>query len=476
MANLVERIAAHPGGATAVVAADATVTYGQLIDRAAERQRSMDEQGIRRGDRVAIVAAPTADFVATYLAVLASGATAVPLNPGSPAAELDRQLAVVEPALVLESGESVDPGEAPSGGGGSSSLRIAPVDPTDAAVLMFTSGTAGPPLAATLTHANLVANIDQLGQLPGWQLQASDVVYGGLPLFHVFGLNAVLGLALVNGVAVVLDPRFHAGPSLALLAEHAVTVVAAVPSMWQSWLVESAAGTETRGAWERVRIAVSGAAPLPEAVAVEVRRRFGVRLDQGYGLTETAPVVTTSIGRPAKPGSIGRPLPGVEIRLVDADGADAFVGDEGEILVRGPNVFAGYWHDEGATAAVFTTDGWLRTGDMAVADDDGDLFLVGRLKELVIVSGFNVYPAEVEAVLASHPGVEDVAVIGIADDHTGEAVKALVVPVAGVELDIDDLRAFAGARLARYKCPASVVLVPELPRGATGKVVRRALR
>jgi long-chain acyl-CoA synthetase len=195
---------------------------------------------------------------------------------------------------------------------------------------------------------------------------------------------------------------------------------------------------------------------------------------EGYGLTEASPVVATAAGDVGKPGSVGLPLPGVEVRIVDADGQDALVGDPGEIWVRGPNVFAGYWEDDEATAAALTPDGWLRTGDVAVVDDDGEIFIVDRAKDLIIVSGFNVFPAEVEEVLVEHPGVEAAAVVGVPHPYTGEAVKAYVV-ASRDSVEEDELIAFCAEHLARYKCPDKVTFVDELPRGLAGKVLKRSL-
>jgi long-chain acyl-CoA synthetase len=230
-------------------------------------------------------------------------------------------------------------------------------------------------------------------------------------------------------------------------------------------------------AFEGVRLAGSGGAPLPPDVAAAFESRFGLPVWQGYGLTEASPTVTSSlIGGVPKPGSIGVPLPGVDVRLVDVDGEDALAGDPGEIWVRGPNVFAGYWNDSEATDAVITPDGWLRTGDIAVADDDGYLFIVDRAKDLIIVSGFNVFPAEVEEVLLEHPHVAEAAVVGVEHPYSGEAVKAYVVAVPGAGVEEDELIEFAADRLARYKCPTTVTFVDQLPLGLVGKVLRRALR
>jgi long-chain acyl-CoA synthetase len=305
---------------------------------------------------------------------------------------------------------------------------------------------------------------------PGHAVRSDDVLLGVLPMFHIFGLNVLLGLAMKAGASIVLVERFDPASALDTIRDRGVTIVAGAPAMYAAWAALPNADPD---AFRTVRVAASGAAPLPADVTHGFEARFGVTILEGYGLTEAAPTVTSSIGRPPRPGSIGVPLPGIEVRLVD-DGHDAFEGDAGEVWVRGPNVFAGYWNDSETTAQVLTDDGWLRTGDVATVDDDGYLYLVDRAKDLVIVSGFNVYPAEVEGVLASHPRVREVAVAGVAHPHTGETVKAYVVS-DGAAVDEDDLIEFCAARLARYKCPTKITFVPELPKGLAGKLLRRAL-
>ena len=224
-----------------------------------------------------------------------------------------------------------------------------------------------------------------------------------------------------------------------------------------------------------MKLALSGAAKLPVPVSERILDRFGIAIAEGYGLTEASPIVTSSAGLPPLFGSVGRVLSGIELRIVDDDGEDALVGDSGEIWVRGANVFAGYLDDPEATERVLTDDGWLRTGDIATVDDRGNLFLVDRAKDLIIVSGFNVYPAEVEDVLAAHPAVAEVGVVGVPHPHTGEAVKAFVVLTPGASIDEGALIEHTRDHLARYKCPSKVMFVDELPRNANGKLVRRDL-
>ena len=336
-------------------------------------------------------------------------------------------------------------------------------------MLMYTSGTSGRPRGAMLTHRALLANLEQCAAIRPPVVSPGDVLLLAIPMFHVYGLNPAFGMLARAGATGVMVERFDPAGSLELMARHRVTNVPGVPEMYRRWADEPglAAG------FASVRLALSGAAPLP----AETLRRFaasGITVWEGYGLTEAAPVVTsTLVGREAKPGSVGRPLRGVELLLrtevdpEDGGGAE----DPGEILVRGPNLFSGYW-PSGADGP--GEDGWWATGDVAYVDDDGDLHLVDRRKELIIVNGFNVYPAEVEAVLAAHPQVAEAAVLGRTEPSGDEAVLAYVVtrgPVTEAEL-----LAHAARSLARFKLPASVTFVDELPHSATGKVSKAALR
>lgn len=454
---------------------------GELAAAAARHAGALVAAGVGAGDRVVIGAPNDHRFVVGYLAVLWCGAVAVPVNPRAPEAELAREaevvapaaaIAVDAPALAALAGRLGRPLVDPSGDG----LAIDPVDraPDDPATLLFTAGTGGPPKAAVLTHGSLLANIDQLLAAPGVSIGPGDVGFGVLPFFHVFGLNVGLGAALAAGAALVEVPEFDPAGSLELARRHGVTVIAAVPAVYDAWCSVAAEGSD---ALATVRVAVSGGATLPPPLAARVQERFGFRLHEGYGLTEASPVVSTTLGvDDPVPLSVGTPLPGVEVRLVDHDGDDVVDGDPGEVWVRGANVFAGYWHDDAATARVLTSDGWLRTGDIGVALDDGTFQLVDRAKDLVIVSGFNVYPAEVEDVLRENAAVSEVAVAGVPDAHTGEAVVAWIVPRPGAVPDTRELDALATRQLSRYKRPTRYEIVEELPRTFIGKLQRRALR
>jgi long-chain acyl-CoA synthetase len=495
--NLASAIDAHRADRPALVSQGETTTYGELRSRVAAVRGALAARGVAPGDRVAIVAANNPFFVAAYLGVLGVGGVAVPLNPLSPPPELGREVAIVGArlALVDDTGGSAFGREAAIGPADLEVVAIGDLvggDPApmvdraddDLAVLLFTSGTVGLPLAAMLTHGNLRANIAQIRATTAsgdvdpaaGPATGDDVALGVIPLCHIFGLNAVLGLALTVGATVVLVERFDPPAALALLAEHGITVVSGVPTLWQEWADLPPADVGGANPMASVRLGVSGAAALDPQLRRAIAARYGVVLAEGYGLTEASPVVTSGVGRHAPDGSIGVPLPGVLVRLIDRSGEDALVGDPGEVWVQGPNVFAGYWDDPEATRAALTEDGWLRTGDLAVVDDDGFLWLVDRAKDLIIVSGFNVVPAEVEAVLMDHPAVAEAAVVSVPDPRSGEAVKAYVVPAPDADIDEAVIVEHAARYLARYKCPSIVTIVEELPHGLTGKLLRRQLR
>ena len=493
--NLAHIIDGHDDDSVALIWRNRATTYGDLRRQVAAFRGGLAAAGIGRDDRVAIVLGNSPHFVIAYLATIGLGAVAVPLNPSSPGPELQTELAVVGArAVVVDkigavNWSHVDRAAVPSielvvladVSNGADVVAfddllaadpVAAVDVDDAqvAVLMFTSGTAGSPRAAMLTHANLSANLDQSRSAEG-HISAADVIYGVLPLFHIFGLNVVVGLGLCVGATIVLVQRFDPATAVQSVRDRGVTVIPGAPALWAAFAHFDELDAD---AFATVRLALSGASRLPISVARTMQERFGIEIREGYGLTEASPIVTTSTGVTPRFGSVGRALAGVEIRLVTENG-DALVGDVGEVWVRGANVFAGYYDDPVATADVLDADGWLHTGDMATTDDDGYLYLVDRSKDLIIVSGFNVFPAEVEEMLATHPAVAEAAVVGVAHPHTGEAVKAYVVTAPGSDVDEETLIEYSLDHLARYKCPSKVIFVDALPRNVSGKLVRRNL-
>lgn len=493
--NLARVIEGHDPDRVALISRNRETTYGQLAEQVAHLRGGLHARGVSDGDRVAILCANNRFFVISYLATIGLGAIAVPLNPASPATEIERELSEVAPVAVVVGPAAtaawahvdrtaipslatvvIAEGDAQAGAVALDELLQAdPVPVLDVAAdhvaaLMFTSGTAGPPRAAMLSHGNLLANIDQSRSARD-RTSADDVVYGVLPLFHIFGLNVVLGLSLSVGATVVLVQRFDPATAVQSIVQRQVTVVPGAPPMWIAFTHFDELHADS---FASVRLALSGASRLAPAVAERFEQRFGVTIYEGYGLTEASPVVTSSVGLAARPGSVGRTLVGQEVRLVGDDGHDVPAGDAGEVWVRGDNVFLGYWNDPETTERVLR-DGWLHTGDIAVVDDDGYLYLVDRAKDLIIVSGFNVYPAEVEAVLSAHPAVAEVGVLGVPHPHHGEAVKAYVVVAEDASVDEEALIDYSRDYLASYKCPSKVIFVDHLPRNAAGKLIRREL-
>ena len=495
MNNLASIIDGHPADSPALIYRGETTTYGQLRDQVGAVRGALKAAGVVKGDTVALVCGNSTTFVIAYFATLGVGAIAVPMNVVSPAAEIEREMLVVNPTVVFvdpaavntwrsintsrlgklklvvaTEGHDIQGAVSMSSLLGHSPTGITEVEPSATAALIFTSGTAGAPRAAMLTHRNLKANLEQLER--NTAMRPSDVIYGVLPVFHIFGLNVMLGYSLYRGASIVLVQRFDPATAVETIRDRKVTVVPGAPPVWTA--LSQLPGLQASDL-ATVRIALTGAAKMPEDTIALMRDKFGVEVREGYGLTEASPVVSNSMGLELRIGSVGRPVDGVELRLVDESGEEVEDGDEGEIWVRGENVFAGYLNDPVATSAVLTADGWLKTGDLGVRDDDGYLYIVDRLKDLIIVSGFNVYPAEVEQVLLSHPNVEEAAVVGVPHPHTGEAVRAYVVSNGSLTVDEDAIILFCQQHLARYKCPSKVLFVNELPTGGTGKVLRRAL-
>jgi long-chain acyl-CoA synthetase len=501
LADLVRDAAEDHPAKTALVFQGRTVTFLELDDRVDRTAAALSGLGVVKGDRVALLAGNVPEFVTTLYGVLRLGAVACPLNVmltpeeiGYILADAGAKVAVTEvgslPGLLAVRDRLADLQTVLVIGGppapqGTISLEEAlageaeppdvATEPSDLAIIAYTSGTTAAPKGAMLTHGNLSANLDQISSVTALGETEDDVVLLALPVFHIYALNAVLGMTVKMGGTAVLVERFDPAETLALISRNGVTVLPGAPPMFAAWLAAAEAEPDT-SPLASVRLAVSGAAPLPADVLAAFRKRFGLTIWEGYGLTEAAPAVTSNAAGPvAKAGSIGLPLPGVEVRLVDEDGDDAEDEDPGEIFVKGPNVFAGYWSRPEATAEVFDGD-WLRTGDVAYRDEDGYLFLVDRKKDLIIVSGFNVYPKEVEDAIARHPKVAEAAVVGIPDPRTGEAVQAWVVPKGEEDVDAAEILDFLHGYLARFKWPKDIQVVDELPHHVTGKVLRRALR
>jgi long-chain acyl-CoA synthetase len=514
VSSLVAEAAADRPDILAVVESGGrSVTWAQLEDEVARVATGLGAAGLVAGQRVLLALGNRIEFVGSYLAVLRAQVVAVPVNPRATAGELARMIADSGSRIVVADGETVaavrdavrlvraaragetdeldadlvgrshEPrvyvvGAAPAEGEQSyDALRAAvavPVpplpDPEKLACLLYTSGTSGRPRAAMLTHRALVANIDQAAQVDPPMIHGDDVVLGVLPLFHVYGLNAVLGSVLRHRAKLVLVDRFEPQATLDLIDDEAISVLPVAPPVFAYWLPMP----HLRERLGPVRLMLSGSAPLSAELIEQFGEATSIPVHQGYGLTEAAPIVTSTLcSKVLQNGSVGAALPGIEIKLLDEFGQEPEGDDPGEIWIRGANMFSGYWPggDGGPDE-----DGWWGTGDVGFLDSSGDLFLVDRLKELVIVSGFNVYPVEVEEVVREVEGVAEVAVIGVPDDGTGEAVVAYVRASGdpdGLEAAVRD---HCAARLARFKQPSRIEVVDELPLTVTGKVQKGRLR
>ncbi len=493
MANLIsvlDRAAAERPSHPALRMDDLVLSYSELREAAGRVTSLLSSLGVAPGDRVGIMLPNVPAFPMAFYGTLAAGAVVVPMNPLLKSREvtfyLDNSGAKVLFAWYAAAGEAAK-------GAAAAGAQLVTVDEPDMnsllaslfalhtwadraddddAVILYTSGTTGQPKGAELTHANLTRNAEitaetLLNATPG------DVVMGCLPLFHVFGLTCGLNATVVGGATLTLLPRFDAAKALHIIARDRVTIFEGVPTMYAGMLHSPAAADADTSS---LRLCISGGAAMPVEILHAFEKTFGCIILEGYGLSETSPVA--SFNHPdaeRKPGSIGTPVTGVEMRVVDANGADVPPGEVGEIAIRGHNVMKGYWNKPEATAEAIP-DGWFRTGDLARVDEDGYFFIVDRKKEMIIRGGYNVYPREIEEVLYEHPAVAEAAVVGIPHDSLGEEVGAAVALKPGATATPEELQAYVKERVAAYKYPRHVWLEDELPKGPTGKILRREVR
>jgi long-chain acyl-CoA synthetase len=476
--NLVEAADIHPKRA-AVRLDELVLTYEELDQRSAQVAGLLAARGVEPGDRVGLLLPNVPQFPMLYYGVLRAGAVVVPMNPLLKAREIqyyleDSAAESVKGAEAAEAGfvpvaaEAFDhllTGQAPQ-------ASLTGRADHDTAVILYTSGTTGRPKGAELTHANLRRNAS-VSATTLFGLDPEDVVMGCLPLFHSFGQTCGLNAAVGRGACLTLVPRFDPGKALAVIQRDRVTVFEGVPTMYAALLNHPGRGEFDVGS---LRLCVSGGAALPVEVLRGFEDAFGCIILEGYGLSETSPVAAFNHPeRERKPGSIGTPIQGVELRLVGPLGEDVPSGEVGEIAIRGHNLMRGYWGREEATRAAIP-DGWFRTGDLARRDEDGYFFIVDRKKDLIIRGGYNVYPREVEEVLYEHPAVAEAAVVALPHPTYGEEVGAAVVLKPGAEATPEELRAFCRERIAAYKYPRHVWLEAALPRTATGKLLRREVQ
>jgi long-chain acyl-CoA synthetase len=468
---------------------DTTLSYARLDDLSARAADWLRSRGVRPGDPVGVMLPNVPQFPVFYYGVLRVGGAVVPMNPLLKAREIAHYLGDSGAGLVLAWETAADEAAEGAARAGASAVTVGEATPDeiaawpsplreverraddDTAVILYTSGTTGTPKGAELTHANMRRNASVTAtSLLG--LGPDDVVMGCLPLFHSFGQTCGLNATVLSGACLTLIPRFSAAGALQVIERDRVTVFEGVPTMYVGMLGEGTGGADTSS----LRLCVSGGAALPVEVLHGFEKAFGAVILEGYGLSETSPVATFNRSDRRKPGSIGLPVEGVELRLVSVDdgAVPAPPGEVGEIAIRGHNVMKGYWKRPEATAAAIR-GGWFHTGDLARVDEDGFYFIVDRKKELIIRGGYNVYPREIEEVLYEHPAVLEAAVIGVPHPALGEEVAAAVTLRPGRRATPEELRDWVKQRVAVYKYPRHVWLTDRLPKGATGKILKREI-
>ena len=507
----------HPARLTperiAVTCGPQQISYAALDAQANRLAAGLHAMGIRAGDHVALSCPNVPWFPVAYFGILKAGAVVVPLNvllkpreiayhlkdshakaylafegtPELPIAEMGKTAAdeVACPRFIVM---PRDPAAPPGGDTGILSvMRDAPAfnaprrEPDDTAVILYTSGTTGKPKGAELTHGNMVSNAvachDMLEPAFSGGPEAQDVTLITLPLFHSTAQTAQMNAALYGGYRIVLMPRFDPAAVFDAFVRERVGYWVGVPTMYWALLQHArASAIDVAGATASLKVCTSGGAPIPLELLRDFERTFGARILEGYGLSETAPVVTfNQLQRPSRHGTVGLPIFGVQVRCVDEHDAPVPVGERGEVVVRGPNVMKGYYDRPDATADALR-GGWFRTGDIGTIDADGYLAIVDRKTDMILRGGFNVYPREIEEVLMTHPAVALAAVVGVKDEQFGEEVKAFVVPKAGAAVTEAEIVAWARDQMASYKYPRTVEFRDALPMSATGKVLKRELR
>jgi len=474
---------------TAIRLDDTAIPYAGLEQVSKLVAGLLVSKGVEAGDRVGIMLPNVPHFPMVYFGILRMGARVVPMNvlltarevkhylansgakvvvaweDFAPAAieaaeEVGAEVISINPTNVGDLIQGIEPYE-----------EVAEVEPDDTAVILYTSGTTGQPKGAELTHHNIRSNIESIKDLfnPG----EDDVFFGGLPLFHVFGQTVAMNGAVSVGAEITLLPRFDPSKALEIIQRDKVTIFMGVPTMYAAILqVPNRADYDISS----LRLCVSGGAALPVEIIKAFEGEFNTPILEGYGLSETSPVA--SFGRvdmERKPGTIGTPIKDVELRIVDEEGNVLGVGDVGELQIKGPNVMKGYWQMPEATEKAIDAEGWFSSGDMATVDEDGYYSIVDRKKEMILRGGYNVYPREVEEVLYEHPAVAEAAVMGVPHDELGEEVVAIIAFKDGESATEDELRDHAKQGVAAYKYPRHILIVDELPKGPTGKILKREI-
>src|SRR5687768_5684046 len=490
LAGILTDTAAEHGDRPALKLDDAVVTYAQLDEGSARVAAMLRDKGVEPGDRVGIMLPNVPYFGVVYYGILRAGGVVVPMNPLLKGREVTFYLEDPGAKVLFAWGDFeeaarkgaddagaelvlVKPGEFEKlVAGYEPDTDVADRDDDDTAVLLYTSGTTGTPKGAELTHSNLRTNCELAARTLA-KATEEDVLLGALPLFHSFGQTCGLNASVSVGACLSMIPRFDPGKALEIIERDGVTVFQGVPTMYHAML---ASDKRESADVSSLRACMSGGAAMPVEVMREFEEAFGCTVLEGYGLSETSPVASFNHpDKERKPGSIGTPIEGVEMKVVDDEGKDVEQGEPGEIVIRGHNVMKGYWNRADATAESINDDGWFKTGDMATIDEDGYFFIVDRKKDMIIRGGYNVYPREIEEVMYEHPAVREGAVVGVAHAELGEEVAACVALKPGAQATAEELRDYVKERVAAYKYPRHVWIVEELPKGPTGKILKREI-
>ena len=490
-ANIAQWVADHAADLAdqpSIKQGDVVLSFAALDDASARAATLLKEHGVEAGDRVAVIIPNVVYFPVVYYAILRLGAVVVPMNPLLKAGEVSYAFTDAGVKVCLTFAPFAEASTKAAEKTGTDVIVIAPgefdaalaalepsrevvsQDDDDTAVILYTSGTTGQPKGAELTHHNLSSNVRTnietlMPSGPG------DVVFGGLPLFHVFGQTCALNTAVYGGSCLTLLPKFDAEEALRIVAADGVSIFLGVPTMYVGLLnVQDSERFDT----SQLKVCASGGASLPVEVLHGVEKKYNVTVLEGYGLSETSPVASFNRpDRPTKPGTIGLPIRGCEMRVVNVDDVEVPDGEIGEIAIRGENIMKGYWNRPDATAEAMR-GGWFHSGDLATRDADGFFTIVDRKKDMIIRNGFNVYPREVEEVMYTHPDVVEVAVLGIPHPEHGEEIAALVTLRPGAEVSEDEMRDWVKEQIAAYKYPR-VIRFGELPKGPTGKILKRSI-
>jgi long-chain acyl-CoA synthetase len=489
LAKILTAAAEQSADGIAIKLDDTEVSYGMLDEGSARMAGLLKEKGVKPGDRVGMMLPNVPYFPIVYYGVLRAGGVVVPMNVLLKGREVAFYLEDPGAELLIAWGDFAEAAEKGAADAGAEVLLVKPGEfekllaeqdadyevadreGEDTAVILYTSGTTGKPKGAELTHSNMLMNCTVAGEELG-EITDDDRLLGALPLFHSFGQTCTMNAGIHGRAMISLIPRFDPDKALEIIARDEITLFQGVPTMYNAILAcESADSADT----STLRLCMSGGSAMPEEVMRKFEEKFGCKVLEGYGLSETSPVASFNHpGKETRAGSIGTPIKGVEMKVVDDDGNEVDQGEVGEIVIKGHNIMKGYWNREDATKEAIK-DGWFASGDMAKVDEDGYFFIVDRKKDLIIRGGYNVYPREVEEVLYEHPAIQEAAVVAVPNDELGEEVGAAVVLKEGEECSADDLKAYVKDQVAAYKYPRQVWFLDELPKGPTGKILKREI-